>query len=257
MDAPADADRPARRAGQSAGKTEAPPKGTANRRRTRDRFGVLNAFADYGARLVDTTAQACWWILYRETKPDGLARILDRDLVAAGIARLVKDADGKTRIDKRDDRDRTIDVHALRSTFGTHLSKGGVAPRTAQAAMRHGTLELTVQTYTDARLLDVAAAMNVLPDLPLSADPDTRRQRATGTTDTTADESVRNSLVRKLVQASGNQNAGVSNAGNSAGNRQAVDNFVSAAADVSSERQSTAVEKRAKGLEPSTFSLEG
>ena len=42
-------------------------------RQHRDRFGVLNAFADYGARLVDTTAQTCWWILYRETKPNGLA----------------------------------------------------------------------------------------------------------------------------------------------------------------------------------------
>jgi site-specific recombinase XerD len=38
-------------------------------------------------------------------------------------------------IPKRDDRGRTVDVHALRHTFGTHLSKNGVAPRTAQAAM--------------------------------------------------------------------------------------------------------------------------
>ena len=71
-------------------------------------------------------------------------------------------------IDKRDDRGRTIDVHALRHTFGTHLSKGGVAPRTAQAAMRHSTLELTMNTYTDPRLLDVAGALQVLPDLPLT-----------------------------------------------------------------------------------------
>ena len=35
-----------------------------------------------------------------------------------------------------DDRGRTIDVHALRHTFGTHLSKAGVPLRTAQAAMR-------------------------------------------------------------------------------------------------------------------------
>ena len=53
--------------------------------------------------------------------PKGLVRILDRDLIAAGIP-------------KRDERGRTIDVHALRHTFGTLLSKGGVAPRTAQAA---------------------------------------------------------------------------------------------------------------------------
>lgn len=75
---------------------------------------------------------------------------------------------GRWVIDKRDDRGRTLDVHALRHTFGTHLSRGGVAPRTAQQAMRHSTLELTMNTYTDPRLLDVAAALNVLPSLPLA-----------------------------------------------------------------------------------------
>ena len=45
--------------------------------------------------------------------PDGLVRIFDRDLKLAGIA-------------KRDERGRTLDVHALRTTFGTLLSKGGV-----------------------------------------------------------------------------------------------------------------------------------
>lgn len=52
----------------------APGKGKPGQRTTGDRFTVLNAFADYGARLVNPTAQACWWIIYRETKPDGLAR---------------------------------------------------------------------------------------------------------------------------------------------------------------------------------------
>ena len=50
-------------------------------------------------------------------------KILDRDLAAAGIP-------------KQDERGRTVDIHALRHTFGTHLSKNGVAPRTAQAAIR-------------------------------------------------------------------------------------------------------------------------
>ncbi len=49
--------------------------GSQGVRRHRDRFAVLNAFGDDGARLVDTTAQACWWIVFRETKPDGLARV--------------------------------------------------------------------------------------------------------------------------------------------------------------------------------------
>ncbi len=100
--------------------------------------------------------------------PDKLVRILDRDLVAAGIVRRVKGADGKVRIDKRDERGRTVDVHALRHTFGTLLSKGGVSPRTAQAAMRHSDVNLTMNTYTDPKLLDVAGAMQALPSLPLS-----------------------------------------------------------------------------------------
>lgn len=84
--------------------------------------------------------------------PRDLVKIFDRDLAAAGIA-------------KRDERGRTVDVHALRHTFGTHLSKAGVAPRIAQAAMRHSSLDLTMNVYTDPTLLDVAGALEALPGL--------------------------------------------------------------------------------------------
>jgi len=79
-----------------------------------------------------------------------LLRVFSRDLAAASIARY-------------DDRDRVVDVHALRHTFGTHLSRAGVAPRVAMAAMRHSSLELTMNIYTDPALLDVDAAINSLP----------------------------------------------------------------------------------------------
>ena len=103
--------------------------------------------------------------------PAGLVRILDRDLKLAGIP-------------KKDSRGWTIDVHALRHTFGTLLSKGNVAPRTAQAAMRHSSLDLTMNVYTDPKLLDVAGALNSLPQLPLAVvSADTPRLRATGTDD--------------------------------------------------------------------------
>ncbi len=103
---------------------------------------------------------------------DSLGKILDRDLAVAGIA-------------KADERGRTIDVHALRHTFGTLLSRGGVSPRTAQAAMRHSNIDLTMNTYTDPRLLDVHAAMNALPSLALHDCLATEMQtlRATGTDD--------------------------------------------------------------------------
>jgi integrase len=86
--------------------------------------------------------------------PSRLVKILERDLRLAGIP-------------KRDERGRTLDVHALRMTFGTLLSKGGVAPRTAQAAMRHSDIKLTMGVYTDPKLLDVRGALDALPLLPL------------------------------------------------------------------------------------------
>jgi len=109
--------------------------------------------------------------------PSGLRLILDRDLKAAGIP-------------KRDDRGRSIDVHALRHTFGTMLSQNGVAPRTAQAAMRHSKIDLTMNVYTDPRLLDVSGAMESLPSMPLDG-PSTCSPEignATGTDARTAQE---------------------------------------------------------------------
>lgn len=103
------------------------------------------------------------------TVPAGLVRIFDRDLRLAGIPKV-------------DERGRTIDVHALRHTFGTLLSKGGVAPRTAQAAMRHSSIDLTMNVYTDPKLLDVAGAVQSLPALPLAGSAP-QEAKATGTTD--------------------------------------------------------------------------
>jgi hypothetical protein len=68
-------------------------------------------------------------------------------------------------IPKRDERNRVVDIHALRVTFGTHLCAAGVPLRTAQAAMRHSKPELTANVYTDPKLLDVAGVIQALPDL--------------------------------------------------------------------------------------------
>jgi integrase len=87
--------------------------------------------------------------------PKDFIKIFDRDHIAAGIS-------------KYDDRGRTLDIHALRHTFGTHLSKAGVAPRVAQAAMRHSSIDLTMNIYTDPTLLDVAGAINALPKFTAS-----------------------------------------------------------------------------------------
>ena len=89
--------------------------------------------------------------------PRDLSKILNRDLLAAGIP-------------KRDERGRSIDVHAMRHSFGTLLNKASTAPRTVQAAMRHSTLDLTMNVYTDPKLLDVHGALDGLPALPLDAE---------------------------------------------------------------------------------------
>lgn len=108
----------------------------------------------------DLAAELHEWIGERREGPlfavsQSLLKSFDRDLAFAGIA-------------KRDDRGRTACLHGIRHAFATLLSRRGVAPRVAQAAMRHSSMHLTMQHYTDPRLLDVAGAMTLLPELPLN-----------------------------------------------------------------------------------------
>jgi integrase len=91
--------------------------------------------------------------------PVELVKILKRDLALAGIP-------------YRDEHGRTIDVHALRHTTATSLSKAKVSPRIAQRFMRHSDIKLTMQTYTDHRQLDEAEALAALPQLLLTTEAD-------------------------------------------------------------------------------------
>ncbi len=100
--------------------------------------------------------------------PRDLFKILYRDLAVAGIS-------------KQDAQGRYVDVHALRHSYGSHLGKAGVAPRTAQAAMRHSDPKLTANIYQDPRILDLAGAVELLPNLPLDGGADQDAARATGT----------------------------------------------------------------------------
>ena len=93
-----------------------------------------------------------------------LSKVLNRDRAVAGIA-------------KEDDRGRVVDFHALRHTFGTNLSKAGVSPRVAQAAMRHSSIDLTMNVYTDPRLLDVQGAIESLPTMTTTSEPTPNQQR--------------------------------------------------------------------------------
>jgi len=183
--------------------------------------------------------------------PAGLVRILDRDLNAAGIP-------------KRDERDRTVDVHALRHSFGTLLSKAGVAPRTAQAAMRHSTIDLTMNVYTDPKLLDVHGALDSLPTLPLDTDPRTVRTampaalKATGT-----DQNRASPLAPMLAPTTYNSGQFWSNPVTMAGSGSAADRVASDGENPvkpSEKALSAGVANKAfpverKGVEPSTSAL--
>ena len=124
--------------------------------------------------------------------PDKLVRILDRDLAAAGIP-------------KRDERGRTVDVHAMRGTFASHLAAAGVSPVTLKTLMRHARIETTLKHYADPALLDVAGAVEMLPAVCNGA----ATAAATGTADSVAlNVALTPGRGRQNVALSGNRAAG-------------------------------------------------
>jgi integrase len=166
--------------------------------------------------------------------PVALGKLLDLDIHSAGIP-------------KRDSRGRSADVHALRHSMASHLNAAGVAPRTVQEAMRHSTLELSMNTYTDPQLLDLGGAVERLPALPLR--PERERARATGTADSDAP------LTALLTYPSGKNGhfRTLSDILETEGGPLAV--LASLGFDASSRVGASSDAKRVKGLEPSTFSL--
>lgn len=65
-------------------------------------------------------------------------------------------------IPTEDDRGRTLDFYALRSTFITSLARSGVSPKLAQSLTRHSDINLTMNTYTALELDEQAAAAESL-----------------------------------------------------------------------------------------------
>ena len=83
-----------------------------------------------------------------------------------------------------DDAGRYADFHALRHSFVSLITQGGVHPKLAQRLARHSTVELTLSRYSHTLMTDEAQALEVLPALPSMFDgPESERQklRATGT----------------------------------------------------------------------------
>jgi integrase len=74
-----------------------------------------------------------------------------RDFERAGIPEI--DADG-----------RYADLHALRATLCTNLARNGVPIQVAQRVLRHADPRTTQRHYTALRLIDLATAINALPE---------------------------------------------------------------------------------------------
>ncbi len=70
-----------------------------------------------------------------------------------------------------DHQGRRADLHALRHTFGTMLSKSGMMPREAMELIRHSEMRLTMKAYTDHRAFDLAHAVEKLPAIAVSVAP--------------------------------------------------------------------------------------
>jgi hypothetical protein len=133
------------------------------------------------------------------------SRLLDNlndDLLEIGLARRVPvDADGETipldadgkpaktpaawRIEKRDAAGRTIDLHALRHTFGTRLGNtAGIDPKSVQTLLRHRKAETTFGIYVHADRDRLAAAVESLPEVKPAAVREAVAVVKTGTDDT-------------------------------------------------------------------------
>ena len=120
----------------------------------------------------------------RQTKP---AKAKPGDRVLQAVPNMVAfRADLKLAgIEPKDDRGLYVHFHSLRVSLSTLLAAAGVGQRTAQAIMRHSDPRLTAGTYTDERILPLAAALAAVPPIPPASSLDGQRAslRLTGTDD--------------------------------------------------------------------------
>ena len=86
-------------------------------------------------------------------------------------------------IEKKDAAGRTVDLHALRHTFGTRLMRNGADVKTIQALMRHSTAAITLGIYVHRDKGQMAAAVEGLPTLAPAARNESAAALKTGTDD--------------------------------------------------------------------------
>ena len=169
-------------------------------------------------------------------------RTFDKDLKAAGIP-------------KADAQGRTVDIHALRHTFATMLSRAGVEPRRAQELLRHGDIRLTMNTYTHLSIVDTVGAVESLPEIISASDVVAVRN---GTDNTLTKPNIIGDEIGDVLPTNGDK---ISQALSKSMKNQKicdgreVEENKEVRHDVA--RCYSAEKKRAMGLEPTTASLEG
>ncbi|HLX62418.1 MAG TPA: tyrosine-type recombinase/integrase [Planctomycetota bacterium] len=84
-------------------------------------------------------------------------------------------------IEKKDAAGRTVDLHALRHTFGTRLNNNGADVKTIQALMRHSTAAMTLGVYIHKSKNQMTAAVESLPAIAPAARKETAAALKTGT----------------------------------------------------------------------------
>ena len=105
--------------------------------------------------------------------PDKTAKMIRTDLNAAGIS-------------CRDEMGRVLDFHSLRHSYITNVVNSGASVKVAQELARHSTPTLTIGRYAHARLHDLSAALDRMPDIN-ATHSEVAKHRATGTDDAAAD----------------------------------------------------------------------
>jgi integrase len=119
------------------------------------------------------------------------AKMIKRDLKAARASWL-DEVEGAERTKREradilvyeDSAGRFADFHALRHSYISLITRGGVHPKLAQQLARHSDINLTMTRYSHALMADEAEALGVLPSFPgaFGESPNSRQiLAATGT----------------------------------------------------------------------------
>lgn len=83
------------------------------------------------------------------------------------LSKLLRKDLKKACIPYQDEKGRYFDFHALRKCTGTYLRKAGIDPSVSKQWMRHSDIRLTMETYNDELMHDLAQCLDALPKLTM------------------------------------------------------------------------------------------